>query len=119
MMAAVIGSVLLAWIASAIIRRNEARKQAELARREAMARAAAEQAKVAESIAKMDEEIEYLKDKIRRLNKISEYEELERDACIPGGKEYQKHERKVLSLENQIRTATRQLEKAYDKRKVA
>jgi len=119
MMAVVIMAVLLAWVSSAVIRSFENKRRAEYARLEAMSKARAAQAKAAENMAKADEEIEYLKDKIKRLNRISECEELERDACIPGGREYLKHEKAVLALENQIRTATRQLEKAYDKRKVA
>jgi len=62
------------------------------------------------------EDIGFLRDKITRLNKIAAYEEEERDKATPQSAEYQKHERKVLALENQIRTANRQLEKAYNTR---
>ena len=59
------------------------------------------------------EDIEFLKERVNRLRKLAEYEELERDASVPYGSEYQKHEKKLISYENQIRTANRQLEKAY------
>ena len=65
------------------------------------------------------EDIGFLRDKITRLNKLAAFEENERDKSTPTSAEYQKHERKVLAIENQIRTAHRQLEKAYNTRSEA
>lgn len=100
---------------------KEQEKQAqELAKHEAwLVKHDEEIAKLTDKVNQATEDIEFLRDKVKRLNKLAELEELERDASIPYGKEYQKHEKKLIALENQIRTANRQMEKAYSNRKNA
>ena len=79
----------------------------------------AEIAKLNDKVNQATEDIEFLRDKVKRLNKLAELEELERDSSIRYGKEYQKHEKKLIALENQIRAANRQMEKAYQTRRDA
>lgn len=57
-------------------------------------------------------EVDFQKEKVARLQKLLEATELERDACVVGGSNYCKLERKALAIENQIRTAYRKMEKA-------
>lgn len=49
--------------------------------------------------------------KVERLSAVLERVELERDACVPGSSNYMKFERKAITLENQIRTAIRKINK--------
>ena len=62
------------------------------------------------------EEISFQREQIRRLQAILERVELERDACIPGSNSYMKYEKKAITLDNQIRSAQRKMNKAaFDK----
>lgn len=102
------------------MQREQMRQAKELERHEAwLIKHDEEIEKLTDKVNQATEDIEFLRDKVKRLNKLAELEELERDASIPYGKEYQKHEKKLIALENQIRTANRQMEKAYSNRKNA
>ena len=50
--------------------------------------------------------------KIEELQKYAKYLELERDACIPGGKEYFKWQNKVTQVDDKIYRLTKQMNKA-------
>ena len=97
--------------------KEQERQAKELAKHEAwLVKHDEEIAKLNFRMNQAEEDIEFLRDKIKRLNKLAELEELERDSCVRYGREYQKHEKKVIALENQIRVANRQLEKAVNTR---
>lgn len=94
---------------------EQARQAEEIARHEDhLLRHDKEITKLNFKINQAEEDIAYLQDKVKRLIKLAEFEEMERDVSIYGGGEFQKHERKLIALENQIRTASRQLEKAVN-----
>lgn len=64
-----------------------------------------------------ESEIAFNREQIERLFKLQEMELTERDACTYGSSEWQKHERKVITLEGQIHTLQKRIDKAKaDKR---
>ena len=112
------------------IARIKANAKAETARmvaieREQM-RQAKEQAKQAAMLAKHEEEIEKLKFRMARaesdiehfteqlgnLYALLDIEEMARSSAVPGSAEDAKHQRKIITLTNQIHTAETRLEKA-------
>lgn len=60
-----------------------------------------------------ESEIAFNREQRERLFSLLDIEEMERDASIPGGKEWQKHQKKVISLENQIHTVQKRIDKAH------
>ena len=58
-------------------------------------------------------EIAFNREQRERLWKLLEIEQLERDSAIPNSKTWQKHQRKVISLENQIHTVQKRIDKAH------
>ena len=60
-----------------------------------------------------ESEIAFNREQCERLFSLLDIEEMERDASIPGGKEWQKHQKKVISLENQIHTVQKRIDKAH------
>ena len=112
-------------------RQRQAEAKLETARliaveREAM-RLAKEQERQAAQLAKHEEqlmklnmrlsvaegEIAFNREQRERLWKLLEIEQLERDSAIPNSKTWQKHQRKVISLENQIHTVQKRIDKAH------
>ena len=68
-------------------------------------------------LASAESEIAFNREQIERLFKLQEFEVSARDACSYGSAEWQKHEKKVISLENQIHTIQKRIDKAKaDKR---
>ena len=68
-------------------------------------------------LASAESEIAFNREQIERLFKLQEMELTERDACTYGSSEWQKHERKVITLEGQIHTLQKRIDKAKaDKR---
>lgn len=68
-------------------------------------------------LASAESEIAFNREQIERIFKLQEFEISARDACSYGSADWQKHERKVISLENQIHTIQKRIDKAKaDKR---
>lgn len=96
---------------------RQAKEQARLAKEQE--RQAAQAAKHEEMLLKLDQklavaerEIEFNREQRERLWKLLEIEELERDSSISGSTAWQKHQRKVIALENQIHTVQKRIDKA-------
>ncbi len=68
--------------------------------------------KLEQRMATAESEIAFNREQRERLFSLLNIEEMERDASIPGGKEWQKHQKKVISLENQIHTVQKRIDKA-------
>lgn len=73
---------------------------------------AAKRRKLEQLVMTSQDEVSFQKEKVARLQKLLERCELERDACVPGGSNYCKLERKAIAIENQIRTCYKRIEKA-------
>lgn len=69
--------------------------------------------KLEQRMATAESEIAFNREQRERLFSLLDIEEMERDASIPGGKEWQKHQKKVISLENQIHTVQKRIDKAH------
>ncbi len=69
--------------------------------------------KLEQRMATAESELAFNREQRERLFSLLDIEELERDASIPGGKEWQKHQKKVISLENQIHTVQKRIDKAH------
>jgi hypothetical protein len=69
--------------------------------------------KLEQRMATAESELAFNREQRERLFSLLNIEELERDASIPGGKEWQKHQKKVISLENQIHTVQKRIDKAH------
>lgn len=68
-------------------------------------------------LASAESEIAFNREQIERLFKLQEFEISARDSCPYGSTNWQKHERKVISMENQIHTIQKRIDKAKaDKR---
>ena len=68
-------------------------------------------------LASAESEIAFNREQIERLFKLQEFEVSARDTCSYGSADWQKHEKKVISLENQIHTIQKRIDKAKaDKR---
>ncbi|MBQ1570853.1 MAG: hypothetical protein IIZ78_07005 [Clostridiales bacterium] len=91
--------------------REQERQAAQLERHEEMLM------KLDHRLASAESEIAFNREHIERLFKLQEFEISARDACSYGSADWQKHERKVISLENQIHTIQKRIDKAKaDKR---
>ena len=87
---------------------KEREKQAEILRKHEM-----QIMKLEQRMATAESELAFNREQRDRLFALLDIEELERDASIPGGKEWQKHQKKVISLENQIHTVQKRIDKAH------
>lgn len=68
-------------------------------------------------LASAESEIAFNREQIERIFKLQEFEISARDACSYGSADWQKHEKKVISFENQIHTIQKRIDKAKaDKR---
>ena len=99
--------------------RKEQERQAKEQERQAatLARHEEQLMKLDHRLASAESEIAFNREQIERLFKLQEMELTERDACTYGSSEWQKHERKVITLEGQIHTLQKRIDKAKaDKR---
>ena len=99
--------------------RREQERQAKEQERQAatLARHEEQLMKLDHRLASAESEIAFNREQIERLFKLQEMELTERDACAYGSSEWQKHERKVITLEGQIHTLQKRIDKAKaDKR---
>ena len=99
-------------------RREQERQKKEQERQAAVLERHEEQLmKLDHRLASAESEIAYNRELIERLFKVQAMEIEERDACTYGSSEWQKHERKVITLEGQIHTLQKRIDKAKaDKR---
>ena len=99
-------------------RREQERQAKEQERQAAILERHEEQLmKLDHRLASAESEIAFNREQIERLFKLQEMELTERDACTYGSSEWQKHERKVITLEGQIHTLQKRIDRAKaDKR---
>lgn len=69
-------------------------------------------------LAAAESEIAYNQEQRDRLFELLDIEELERDSAIRGSNTWQKHHRKVISLESQIHTVQKRIDKAKADKKL-
>lgn len=96
---------------------KQAKEQERLAKEQE--RQAAQLAKHEEQLAKLEQrlsvaesEIAFNREQRDRLFLLLDIEERERAACIEGSATWQKHHKKIITLENQIHTVQKRLDKA-------
>lgn len=63
-------------------------------------------------VAQAESDIEFLLDRTADLNARMDYLLLQQSATIPGGREFERYQTKIVTLRNQIHTAERQLDRA-------
>ena len=86
--------------------KEQERQAAQLAKHEEMIR------KLEMRMATAESELAFNREQRDRLFKLLDIEERERDGAIPESATWQKHQRKVISLENQIHTVQKRIDKA-------
>jgi hypothetical protein len=69
--------------------------------------------KLEQRMATAESEIAFNREQRERLFKLLDIEERERDAAIEGSATWQKHHKKIISLENQIHTVQKRIDKAH------
>jgi hypothetical protein len=69
--------------------------------------------KLEQRMATAESELAFNREQRDRLFKLLDIEERERDAAIEGSATWQKHQKKVISLENQIHTVQKRIDKAH------
>ena len=89
------------------IAKEQERQAAQLAKHEEMIR------KLEMRMATAESELAFNREQRDRLFKLLNIEERERDGAIPESKTWQKHQRKVISLENQIHTVQKRIDRAH------
>ena len=89
------------------IAKEQERQAAQLAKHEEMIR------KLEMRMASAESEIAFNREQRERLFKLLDIEERERDAAIEGSRTWQAHHKKVISLENQIHTVQKRIDKAH------
>lgn len=89
------------------IAREQEKQAARLAKHEEMIR------KLEMRMASAESELAFNREQRERLFKLLDIEERERDAAIEGSATWQKHQRKVISLESQIHTVQKRIDKAH------
>ena len=96
---------------------RQAKEQERIAKEQE--RQAAQLAKHEEQLAKLEQrlsvaesEIAFNREQRDRLFLLLDIEERERAACVEGSATWQKHQKKVISLENQIHTVQKRIDKA-------
>ena len=87
--------------------KEQERQAAQLAKHEEMIR------KLEMRMATAESELAFNREQRDRLFKLLDIEERERDGAIPESATWQKHQRKVISLENQIHTVQKRIDKAH------
>ena len=89
------------------LRKEQERQAAQLAKHEEMIR------KLEIRMASAESELAFNREQRERLFKLLDIEERERDAAIEGSRTWQAHHKKVISLENQIHTVQKRIDKAH------
>lgn len=90
---------------------EQERQAAQLERQEEMLM------KLDHRLASAESEIAFNREQRERIFSLLEIEYAERDACIKGSSAWQKHQAKVISLENKVHTVQKRIDKAQaDKR---
>ena len=89
------------------IAKEQERQAAQLAKHEDMIR------KLEMRMATAESELAFNREQRERLFKLLDIEERERDAAIEGSRTWQAHHKKVISLENQIHTVQKRIDKAH------
>ena len=89
------------------IAKEQERQAAQLAKHEEMIR------KLEMLMATAESELAFNREQRDRLFLLLDIEERERDAAIEGSATWQKHHKKVISLENQIHTVQKRIDKAH------
>jgi predicted nucleic acid-binding Zn-ribbon protein len=69
--------------------------------------------KLEQRLASAESELAFNREQRDRLFKLLDIEERERDASIEGSDTWQKHQRKIIALENQIHTVQKCIDKAH------
>jgi hypothetical protein len=87
--------------------KEQERQAAQLAKHEAQIM------KLEQRMASAESELAFNREQRDRLFKLLDIEERERDAAIEGSATWQKHQKKVISLENQIHTVQKRIDKAH------
>lgn len=97
---------------------TQAAKEAEKAAKEA-AKAAKEAERMEDRVFKYSrklslaiDDLAFCEEQHKRLQELLKFEKLEMEASSYGGKEWAKHQRKVVALENQCRTIQRKIDNA-------
>ena len=95
------------------IEREQVRQAKELEKQAAQIAKHEEQLmKIEMRLSSAESEIAFNREQRERLWKLLKIEERERDGAIEGSGTWQKHHRKVISLENQIHTVQKRIDKA-------
>lgn len=98
-------------------RREQERQEKEQARQAAILKRHEEELrKLSIRLAAAESEIAFNREQRDRLFELLRIEETERDACIKGSGEWQKHQRKVISLDGQVYAAQKRIDKAKAER---
>ena len=87
--------------------KEQERQAAQLAKHEAQIM------KLEQRMASAESELAFNREQRDRLFKLLDIEERERDAAIEGSATWQKHQKKVISLEKQIHTVQKRIDKAH------
>ena len=87
--------------------KEQERQAAQLEKHEEMIR------KLEMRMASAESELAFNREQRERLFKLLDIEERERDAAIEGSRTWQAHHKKVISLENQIHTVQKRIDKAH------
>lgn len=69
--------------------------------------------KLEQRLASAESELAFNREQRDRLFKLLDIEERERNAAIEGSDTWQKHQRKIIALENQIHTVQKRIDKAH------
>ena len=106
---------LIALEREAMRQREVERKQAEWNRKqeEINRKHEARLIKLEQRMTIAESEIAFNREQRERLFSLLNIEERERDAAIEGSATWQKHQKKVISLENQIHTVQKRIDKAH------
>ena len=88
------------------LRREQERQAVQLQRHEEQL------AKLEFRMEQAEADIAHWNEQLSALYTMLDYERMEQDACVAGGKEYVKHQKKIIMLTNQIHTAETKLSKA-------
>ena len=87
--------------------KEQEKQAAQLAKHEEMIR------KLEMRMATAESELAFNREQRERLFKLLDIEERERDAAIEGSRTWQAHHKKVISLENQIHTVQKRIDRAH------
>ena len=98
--------------------RERLAKEQERQRKE-LERQAAEQEKMKQQLETARFDIDFLLDRLAKIDTQTDYFLALQAACVPGSEEYAKYERKIMTLQNQAHAAETKLHKAEYSKAVA